>query len=206
MLPFLETIAVSEGHYLNLPYHNKRYNATLLRFFNSIPEHSLADLLPSPPKSNELMRCRVTYNLDQFKVEFLPYVTKEINTLQCINDNNFTYDYKYNDRTQLNLLLSQRGLSDEILIIKNNLVTDLSIANIIFQTGNRIVTPNQPLLLGTSLLRMIDEGIVYPVQIGQSDLKYLEGWQPINAMRPFNKSNWRSMDTIYPASEDVKNL
>ena len=70
MLPFLETIAVSEGHYLNLPYHNKRYNATLLRFFNSIPDHSLADLLPSPPKSNELIRCRVTYNLDLFKVEF----------------------------------------------------------------------------------------------------------------------------------------
>ncbi len=206
MLPFLETIAVSEGHYRNLSYHNKRYTATIQRFYNSYPEQSLGDLLPPPPKSNGLLRCRVTYNLKQLNIEFLPYATKEINNLQCINNNDITYDLKYSDRTKLNQLLSQRGLSDEILIIKDNLITDLSIANILFKTNNRIITPNRPLLLGTSLLRMIDQGVVYPMQIGPSDLKHLDGWQPLNAMRPFNENNWRSMDTIYPTPEDAKNF
>lgn len=196
MLPFLETIALSEGQYLNLSYHEKRFRSTLRHFYDLYPTQTLSEILPDPPKKEAFFRCRLTYDLNQYQIEFIRYEFKEIKSLQCLIDDTIEYTYKRTDRTHLDTILAKKGSCDEVLIIKDGFITDLSVANILFKEGHRIVTPIKPLLLGTALCRMIDEGIVYPTEIKIDDLKRYSGWQPINALRSFDPKNWRSINHI----------
>ena len=56
-----------------------------------------------------------------------PYIRKEINSLHLVYDNNISYPYKSTDRSALNELKKQQGDCDEILIVRDNHLTDTSI-------------------------------------------------------------------------------
>jgi 4-amino-4-deoxychorismate lyase len=82
-------------------------------------------------------------------------------------------------------LHKQKGNADDVLIIKNNEVTDTSFANVIFFDGNRWVTPKHPLLPGTQRAFLLENGIISEAVIKFSDIPAFQKIRIINAMIRF---------------------
>lgn len=154
-MPFLETILAQEGALPWLPWHQARLDRTLAAhgIFSS---HDLAALLLPPAAGH--WRCRVLYDGDTARVEYLPYVKSAVNALQIVNDDGIDYTYKSADRAALEALFALRGAADDVLIVKNGLVTDTTRANVACRIAGVWYTPAHPLLEGTARARLLDEG------------------------------------------------
>ena len=93
---------------------------------------------------------------------------------------------KYADRDELNRLYEMRGDCDDIIIVKNGMLTDASSANITFLKNGRWYTPAKPLLQGTARARMISEGKLSVLNITADNISDFEAVRLINAMLPFD--------------------
>jgi 4-amino-4-deoxychorismate lyase len=93
------------------------------------------------------------------------------------------YHVKFFDRSRLESLYALRGDCDDIIIVKNGLVTDTSMSNLIFLDGARWITPAEPLLAGTCRERLLSEGNITAATIRPKDLDHFIGVKLINAMR-----------------------
>jgi len=175
----LETIHIVDGNPLNLVYHQKRleYSRHTLGYSSSLI------LKLDPPSSGEY-RCRVIYEEDIKKTEYIPYQKKEINTFKLIHSS-IEYPLKYEDRSELEQLFKQKGEADEIIIIKDGLVTDTSIANLCFYDGQDWLTPKYPLLKGTTRQRLLDENIIKCADIPYQEIHKFSKIAVINAMTDF---------------------
>jgi 4-amino-4-deoxychorismate lyase len=124
----------------------------------------------------------VTYAEQIQSIEYLPYVEKSIQTLKIVSSN-IDYGYKYANRDTLNALLPSDA--DDILIEKEGLLTDTSIANIAFYDGKQWFTPSTPLLKGTMRAKLLDEGFLHTRDIKVQDIRHYAQVALINAMIGF---------------------
>ena len=85
-----------------------------------------------------------------------------------------------------NKLLSQKEDASEIIIVKNGLITDTSIANIAILFQNEWITPKTPLLLGTTSQRLLKDGIIKPQDISIDMIQRATKIATLNAMVDFN--------------------
>ena len=176
---FLETIACKNGEPLHLNYHQKRLTYTL-KTLNSEANYDLIALITPP--DGALYRCRFIYDATGFMIEYHPYIQKFPSTLRLIIDDTIDYSLKSTNRTPLNSLFEQRNGCDDILIVKNNLVTDTTIANVAFFIDNQWLTPKTPLLCGTTRARLLDEKKIFPADITASDALGAQKIKVMNAM------------------------
>ena len=109
-------------------------------------------------------------------------------------DDTISYSYKSCDRSQLNALAAKKGDCDEIIIVKNNLVTDTSFTNLAISDGNCWLTPRQPLLLGTKRASLLNQGLIKEADITAYDLKRAERVRLFNAMIDFGE---KEVETKY---------
>lgn len=182
MCRFIETIQVKNRALQRIAYHNRRFNAARSAFFR-VPEADLQELVTIPDSlDNSVYRCRIEYASDIIKTEFFPYQPRKINTLKLVACNNIDYSFKYADRKRIDELFANRGNCDEIVIVRNGLITDTSIANLIFSDGVHWHTPLQPLLKGTHRQRLIDENLIREAAITPDDLSKYTHLRTINAM------------------------
>lgn len=180
----IETIACIDGKLQNLPWHNARLNTSRNDLFKSKDKWMLEDIkLPKFVNSGH-WKCRVIYNNNFSGISYEPYVPKVVKSLQVV-EGNFNYFHKYYDRSELDELYKQKGEADDIIIIKNGLVTDTSIANILLNDGDGWVTPDTPLLTGTMRAQLIDKKIVRPKTIKAADLTNYKKIMLVNALNPF---------------------
>jgi 4-amino-4-deoxychorismate lyase len=142
--------------------------------------------LISPP-DNELYRCRIVYDERTVTITYLPYTKRIISTLQLVQADQLEYALKYADRNELDTLFEQRSTADDVLIIKDGLVTDTTIANIAFFDGKQWLTPRSPLLQGTTRARLLNEKQIYEADIRPSDLNYNSEFALLNAMIGFSQ-------------------
>jgi len=84
-------------------------------------------------------------------------------------------------------LSNKKGSTDEILIVQNTLITDTSIANIAFFDGERWLTPKEPLLIGTTRARLLDEQKIFEQDINVADLHKFTAFALMNAMIGFDE-------------------
>ena len=103
-----------------------------------------------------------------------------------MHDDNINYKFKYENRDSLNFLYTKKDIADEIIIIKNNLVTDTTIANIAVFIDNQWYTPKYPLLAGTTRQRYLDNGILKEKNIDLHTFKKAEKFALLNAMIDFD--------------------
>lgn len=97
--------------------------------------------------------------------------------------------------------MTQKSECDDILIIKNGVVSDTSFANIIFFDGQRWVTPKIPLLEGTCRARLIANNTIISQEITLNDLKLFSKFMIINAMLDFDTQ--RAVEYYFNGSEIV---
>lgn len=187
MYPLFESIRVEDGVALNIDYHQKRMARS-------------SDLLLGPYLDKICLplggvhKLRITYTQDQFLgFTLAPYFYRTINTLAPVHDNLINYGEKSEDRRVIEHLWAQRGQCDDILIIKNGLVTDTSFCNILLLDGNGLsnsgdswVTPSAPLLEGTCRARLLDQGLITATEIPLADLKKYTKFMLINAFMDFD--------------------
>ncbi len=184
MCLLLETICISHGRPLNLDYHRQRMKNSSQQLFPGYHPPDLEELLsklkPQSLKGN--YRWRIVYGPDQLETEVLPYNYKPIRYLKLI-ETNIDYPHKFANRALLDSLHNKKGQADDVLLVKDGRITDTTIANIIFLKEGRLYTPNRPLLMGTALCRLLDEGRVTPMPIHPDDISQFEAYWLVNALR-----------------------
>jgi 4-amino-4-deoxychorismate lyase len=183
MCLFIETICYDQGFFQRLNLHNERLNRTRNHFFGSQPNLQLELFLSIPEYlKNETVKCTVTYGSEIISIKYDLYVIRPVNSLQLVDDDTIDYSFKYAGREKINTLFAQRAQSDDILIVKNGLITDTSYANIIFYNDNRWYSPLNPLLKGTRLSGYLLEERVTPALLRPNDLHLFSEARIINAM------------------------
>lgn len=178
----LETIKIEGQKANNLTYHQKRLNQSQKELFGLDPSIDLAALLHAP--SDSLYRCRILYDTEIRSVEYLPYTPKRTDRLKIVTSD-LDYAYKYADRSALNTLLEIHSTYDDILIEKEGLLRDTSIANIAFYDGAQWFTPKDPLLEGTMRAKLLDEDFLQAKEIRREDLSSYTQVALMNAMIGF---------------------
>ena len=183
MYQFIETICYENGNFQRIELHNERCNRTRHHFFGRQPEIRLESCLSVPVHLKKgTVKCTVTYGIDIVMIEYVLYEIRPIRSLRMIVDNTIDYDFKYADRSKLVQLYQNRGYYDDILIINNGLITDISYANTIYLHENIWYSPAKPLLMGTRLSSYLQEGKITLAQIGPEDLSSFSEVRILNAM------------------------
>lgn len=188
MFPFIETLRIEAGSVRNLSFHNERMNRTRRHFYPECKPVDLNDYILRTSFPDELTRCRITYGEEVGSVEYFPYRIRPVNSLKPINCQQIDYSYKYADRSGLDQLFALRGECDDVLIIRDGLITDTSIANVAFiDRQGRCYTPASPLLQGTMRASLLQQKILLTADIRLSDLGRFHTVCLFNAMIPFGK-------------------
>jgi 4-amino-4-deoxychorismate lyase len=184
MSPLYETIAIMDGIPRHLIWHEQRMNRALDEVWKIQLHEKLEDVIKVPPEYLKgLVRCNVYYGPAIEEITFKAYVKRQIRSLKLVASETIDYHMKYADRGSLESLLSLRGDGDDILIVKNRLITDTTMSNVIFWDGNEWFTPAKPLLAGTTRDRLLAEGKIREKDIPTGELWRYSGCKLINAMR-----------------------
>lgn len=196
----IESIKYENGKFANLQLHEKRMNFSRKQLFSSGNNIDLLSALSrktnSNLKNNQIYKCRIVYEDEIKNIEFKEYSIPQINGLKLVYNNVIDYSFKYEDRSQLSSLFAQRENCDDILIVKNNLISDTYFCNIVFFNGKQWLTPEKPLLNGVQRQYLIDNEIIQTAKITPADLKYFSKATLINAMLDFETSLDISIENI----------
>ena len=161
MCLFIETIRIDHGKACNLSRHNRRLNDTRAHFWPESTPLQLRDHLSSLGCEAGIVKARVVYGEKGIEdVSYSPYTMRHVHSLALIQADHIDYTYKSTGREPLNRLFALRGACDDILIVKQGLLTDTSIANIALSDGTHWYTPAHPLLKGTKRAALLEEGIL----------------------------------------------
>jgi len=181
---FFETLKIEGGEILNPEQHNIRLNRTINAIFKTKTELDLAHFVKAPDEKT--YRCKVIYNKDIQSIDFTPYQPRVFHSFKIIHSD-INYPYKSVDRDALNKLFAQKGLCDDIVIIKNGLICDTSIANIAIFDGSQWITPKKPLLMGTQRAKLLKDKLIIEKDIKVKDMKNTARFAIINALIGFHE-------------------
>jgi len=182
----LETIKIENGEVFNLPYHQKRFDKSRLDLFGDTAVIDLSTVIEAPKK--DLYRCRILYDTQIHSTEYISYQTKVIRTLKVVPAH-IEYPYKYVNRDAFDTLQQNYPDFDEIIIEKDGLITDTTIANLAFYDGMYWLTPETPLLQGTMRAKLLDEKVIIKAPIQKKDLGKYTHVALMNAMIGFKILN-----------------
>ena len=178
-----ETIKIINGTILNIDYHNKRVNESRRQLLAKTGLWNLHDFIVIPEIYDNLTyKCKLVYSEKIHSIEFQKYAIRKLQTLKLVECPDIDYHYKYLDRTKLDNLKQTNNQTDDIIIVKDQRLTDCSYANIIFFDGEKWITPANPLLKGTKRQKYLDEGLIFEDNIKICDLKNFTKARIINAM------------------------
>lgn len=180
MEKFFETIKCDDFEIFNLDYHNSRIANTIGLNIN-LQEYIY-------PVSDELLRCKVVYNKDEIlDVLYFPYKKREIKSFKILNDDKIDYSKKYLNREKLDELFLKKEDCDEVIIVKNGVVADTSIANIAIFHEHMWISSKDCLLRGTTRQRLLNEKKIIEKNITLEMLKNASKIALINAMIDFDE-------------------
>jgi len=179
-MEFIETLLIKNGKIQNIKYHLKRMEKTAKYFKFQVPSSKFQ------VKSGD-WRIRVTYNQFGIKnIEYFPIKERVFKKFKVM-EIDFDYSFKYKNRNFFSLFPSSSSLYDEFIFIKNNLITDTTISNLAFFTGNEWLTPKYPLLQGTKRAELLDKKILKEANIHKYDLPYFKKIAMLNAIIGFKE-------------------
>lgn len=188
MCQLVESIKLKDGEILHLSYHQDRMNRSVEELYAGTVPIDLAKAIVIPENFRSgLFKVRVLYRQTIEKVEIEPYNFRTIESLKVVQHESIDYHLKYTDREILQHLYALRGNCDDIIIIKNGLVTDSFAANLLFFDGQNWLTPTTPLLKGTQRQFLLDQGIIAEKEIREGDIRSYQKVGLINAMVDFDE-------------------
>ncbi len=188
MSQLVESLKLKDGVIQNLQYHQNRLNHAMNELFPDAEKIDLIKAILVPGNYNSgVFKVRVLYEDSIEKIEIEPYTFRIIQSLKVVHHESVDYHLKYTDRQVLQQLFVKRGDCDDIIIIKNGLVTDSFAANLLFFDGETWFTPTTPLLQGTKRQLLIDQGIISEKEIREEDISDFQKVGLINALIDFEE-------------------
>jgi 4-amino-4-deoxychorismate lyase len=184
MYHFFETLKVIDGEIQNLKFHNKRLNSTIKKIYNIHADIDLKEYINQ--KDLSLERCKVIYSKKVESIEFFPLKPRTFKSFKIINSD-IEYPFKSTNREELNTLFEQREKCDDIIIVKDGLISDTTIANIAIFDGLKWYTPKNPLLYGTQRAKLLKDKMIIEKDIKLKDMKNIVHFAIINALVGFHK-------------------
>ncbi len=183
MYRLFESIRLSNGKFYRLDLHQIRINHSFITIFKKQPSWSLQVVLDSSdvPQAG-LYKCRVVYDEHSVQIEFVPYSMKPIQSLKLVIDDAANYEHKWEDRTQLQAAFVNKGDCDDILIVKNGLITDSLFANIVFYKDGNWFTPKSYLLKGTMRQYLLQVNRIEEADITLDNFRTYKYFKLINAL------------------------
>jgi 4-amino-4-deoxychorismate lyase len=187
-MQLIETIRVCRGRLESVAWHDERFRRSQYDLFGVREARSLQELVSLPPGLGKgVYKCRILYDREVRRVEFLSYRPRRVRSLRLVEDDEIAYGYKFADRSVFDKLLRNNPF-DDVLIVKNGRLTDASYANLAFFDGEKWLTPAEPLLPGTKRAKLIAAGTLHVEDLRPSDLWHFQGCRLINAMLVFGKT------------------
>ncbi len=183
MYPVFETIKVIDGRECTIDAHIERMNRTARLLWGK--SLSFPDLIPDLRKASSslgLHKCKVKYNEISYSIECTPYTKRSIRKLHIIGDDSLMYFLKLSDRTCFTKYTTLYPEHDDIIIVKDNRLTDTSFSNIALWNGVEWHTPAFPLLKGTKRQYLLEKGQLVEKDIVVSRLHDYKKISLINAM------------------------
>ncbi|MEF3191544.1 MAG: aminotransferase class IV [Campylobacterales bacterium] len=177
--PLLETLLVRDGEVQHLSWHRKRMERSCQLLFNAPPP--ILDLQPPQGFSG---RCRVIYDTTIHSIDYFPLTPRTFQRFALIEAAP-TYNHKYANRSELDALKASYPDADEVIIVTSGVLTDTTISNIALFDGRHWLTPDTPLLEGTTRARLLDVGFLHPARLTPANLYEASGFAMINALLGF---------------------
>lgn len=189
MCQFFETIKVKDGKMPLLDYHSARMNYTRSKNFSSNDFIDLNSEIIIPTENKlGLYKCKVIYNQEIVSINFEPYEISDHKEVKIIENNEINYPFKSTDRSQFTEIMNENKEFSDVIILKNNEVTDAIYSNVVLFKNNQWFTPKTFLLRGTKRQFLIDQGLLMEKTIKKNDIRNFEKIAFINAMRDFEKT------------------
>lgn len=185
MSRLVESIKILNGRIYNLPFHQERFNRTRFEAIGVTKKILLQNIIrDAGPPNQGLYKCRILYDEKIHGIEFIPYNKPVIRLLKVLDAPGISYDFKWEERSALDTLYAMRGEADEIILVRDGLVTDGYYFNYVFEKNGIFLTPDQPLLAGTQRARLWQHGKIQTAEIKIQDLFQYDFIHAINAMNP----------------------
>jgi 4-amino-4-deoxychorismate lyase len=183
MSRLIETMRIEQGVIANPEYHARRIKSSSDAVFKKQPKWDVDGALNRLSASKtDVFKCRMLYDSEVCEVVIEPYTIRPVASLKLVANNSIVYNHKFADRSLLNAIFLQRSGCDDVLIVKNGTITDVTYANIIFRKGDEWVTPDTYLLNGTMRQWLIDTKQIREERIAVDDLKKYSHFKLVNAM------------------------
>ena len=181
MLLLIETICYENGAFQRIPLHEERMKRSRQLLFGILDPLLLSGLSIPESLKDQKVKCRITYSFQIEDIAYEPYIYKSIKSLKLVREDAIDYSHKYKNRESLNKLLGMRGVGDEILVVKNGMITDTSFSNIVFLKEGTWYTPEYPLLPGTRRADYLRKKLIVPRIIRPDEVCFYEEVRLINA-------------------------
>ena len=146
-------------------------NRTRSLFFHGASALRLADYLPEDIDGPGVMKWRLVYGRDGVtECTCTPYRLRPVCSLRLVEADKVDYAYKFLDRSALERCFARRGDADDVLLVRDGLLTDTSIANIALYDGRQWCTPAHPLLCGVKRRSLLESRIITERDIRAEEL------------------------------------
>lgn len=198
MSQLLETLKIRNGKAQNLVEHQRRINHSFSILAWDLKPFNLSAFLKmvNLPKKG-IWKCRVIYHQSIQKVQITPYEINEITSLKIVHADNINYNLKWEKRTALKKLYQKRAQCDDIIIVKNGMLTDSYYANLIFLKNKKWYTPKQALLKGTQRAKLLKTNKIIEKEIRLENISTYEKVRLINAMLTIKDGKAIDISKIY---------
>ena len=199
MSRFIESIKVEDQKIFLKELHQKRMNDTFSHFGKVCKIDIYNLFLNLEHDEDGLYKFRIEYDLENnFKTQIIPYAISELDDFELVIDNEIDYSFKSADRTQLQKL-KDKSHAEEIIIVKNNQITDTSYSNLLFLKDKTWFTPKSYLLNGVMRQNLLQSKEIKETEITLDNIKEFTHFQLINALNDFD-------DMFIYSSEKIINL
>ena len=188
MCLFFESIKLLDGKFYRLKLHQQRVNKAFADFYpDEEPINIVAQLNQFTFPQEGIFKCRMVYDVDVQSLEFAPYVRRDIHSLKLVETDMESRPYKMEDRSALNAAFALRDGCDDVLLVKDALLSDASYSNIALYDGENWITPRLPLLYGVNRAQLISEGKLIEKDIKPVDLVNFQYICLFNSMIEFGE-------------------
>ena len=196
MSQFIESIKVEDTEIFLLDQHQKRVNETF-SYFGKEVSINIDEIFKSLKHDEDgLYKFKITYDLTgKYRTQMIPYAMSEIANFQLVENNSYDYSFKFEDRKEIEKMkiLSKAA---EIIIVKNNHITDSSYSNLLFKKGKDWFTPKTFLLNGVQRQFLLKAKKIKEAEITLQNLNEYSHFQLINALNEADDSYSYPIDRI----------
>lgn len=186
MSRFIESIKIEDQEVFLLNLHQKRVNDTFAHFGvqGSIDLEKIVKDLDID--EDGFFKLRIVYDLNKnFKTQLIPYAIAEISNFQLVENNTYDYAFKFEDRKEFERMKT-KAKTEEIIVVKNNCITDTSYTNLLFLKGETWYTPTTYLLNGVMRQHLLATKKIKETEITLQNIKEFTHFQLINSMNDFD--------------------